>query len=146
MYSWLVKQLLSWMMGRLRAGDIRPAMLLDARDVVLKFPGDSSFSGVFHGKQAHREWEARFVRCGFQIWPDEVAVSGPPWRTRIALRGHDLLRSPEGELIYENDYVIWATLRWFRMKEIQVYEDTLKTREVDDWLSVNEHRLGVPVG
>jgi ketosteroid isomerase-like protein len=141
MQSWLAKRVLSWIMRRLREGDIGPAMLLDAPDVVLTFPGDSSFSGVFRGKEAHRQWEARFARCGFQIWPDQVVASGPPWRTTVAVRGHDLLRSPEGELVYENRYVIWGRLRWGRMKELEVYEDTLKTRQVDDWLADNEHRL-----
>jgi len=141
MQAFLVKRFLSWAMARLRAGDLRPVAWLDAEDIVFTFPGENSWGGVFHGKAAHREWLERFVRCGFQIWPDEVAVSGPPWRTRLAIRGHDQLSSPEGEIIYENRYVLWATLRWFRTIELEGYEDTEKSAALDLWLSENEHRL-----
>jgi hypothetical protein len=44
------------------------------------------------------------------------------------IRGHDQLRSPEGQLVYDNRYVIWASLRWGRMHAYEVYEDTEKCR------------------
>ena len=46
MQSWLAGIGLDYVMRRIRAGDIRPALLLDARDVTLTFPGDSSWAGV----------------------------------------------------------------------------------------------------
>jgi ketosteroid isomerase-like protein len=136
--SWLAERVSGWVMAALRRGDVRPALLLDAPDVVLTFPGENSFAGVFRGKSAHREWEKRFCRIGFQIFPDEVVAVGPPWRTTVCVRGRDHCRSPEGELLYENRYVIWGHLRWGRMKDLEVYEDTEKTAHFDRWLAEHE--------
>ena len=141
MQSWLAARLVSWVMARLREGDIRPTAMLDADDVMLTFPGDNSWSGVFRGKEAHRRWLERFARCGFQIFPDEVVCTGWPWRATMCIRGHDFLRSPEGETVYENRYVIWANVRWGRTTRLEVYEDTQKAKALDLWLEANEGRL-----
>jgi ketosteroid isomerase-like protein len=135
--SWLAGRLVGWVMAGLRRGDIRRAMLLDANDVVLTFPGENSFAGVFRGKPAHRAWEQRFVDLGIQIFPDEVVAVGPPWRTTLCIRGRDHCHSPQGELVYDNRYVIWAHLRWGRMKELEVYEDTGRADRFDAWLTEN---------
>ena len=89
---------------------------MDARDVELTFPGDSSWSGVFRGKKQFRAWLERFTRIGLQIAPDEVIVKGFPWRTTICVRGTDHLDTPAGERVYENRYVIWGHLRWGRLQ------------------------------
>src|SRR5438874_2383098 len=110
MVSWLAKKLLSYNMKRLNAGDPEPTLRLDADDVRFTFPGDSTWAGEFHGKQELRAWLERFVRVGLQIFPDEVAVTGFPWRQTVCVRGRDFLRAPDGELVYENRYVIWGHL------------------------------------
>ena len=56
MQSWLAHKLISYVMGRTRAGDIRPTLLLDAPDVQLTFPGRNSWSGVYRGKQEVERW------------------------------------------------------------------------------------------
>lgn len=43
--------------------------------------------------------------------------------------------------MYENRYVLWAHLRWGRMKEVEVDEDTEKADRFDRWLSANASRL-----
>jgi ketosteroid isomerase-like protein len=139
--SWLARRLMDRVMARERAGDMRLTQLLQRPDVRFTFPGDSSWSGEHHGKQAVGEWLARFGRVGIQIWADEVVASGPPWRSTVAIRGHDLLDSPEGERVYENRYVIWAHLRWGRITDYEVYEDTQRAKALDEWLERNEARL-----
>ena len=138
MFSWLGKQLLSYNMRRLNAGDIEPTLRLDAEDVTLRFPGRSSWSGEFHGKRELRPWLERFVRIGVQIFPDEVVVKGFPWNQTVCIRGHDYLRSPEGELVYDNRYVIWGHIVWGRLKDYEVYEDTEKSVALDRWLADRE--------
>ena len=59
MLSWLVKRLISWVMSRTRAGDIRPTLALDAPDLTFVFPGSNSWSGTFHTREAHRRWLER---------------------------------------------------------------------------------------
>jgi ketosteroid isomerase-like protein len=140
MLSWLAKKLVSYVMGQTRKGNIRPTLMLDAPDVTLTFPGDNSWSGVFRGKEQVARWLERFAETGIQIFPDEVVVTGFPWKMTMCIRGTDHLRSPEGELVYENRYVIWGHMAWGRLKEYEVYEDTIAPRALDEYLA----RVGSP--
>jgi ketosteroid isomerase-like protein len=141
--SWLAKQILTRVMARSRSGDIRPTLALDADDVQLTFPGDSSWSGTFRGKEAVRSWLQRFARVGIQIYADEVVAIGFPWNTTICIRGHDYLRTLAGETVYENRYVIWGKLKWGRLKDYEVYEDTQKAKALDAWLEQHEPHLAL---
>ena len=136
--SWLAKKLVSRAMARNREGDISLTLALDAPDVILTFPGDNSWSGTFRGKAAVKRWLERLARIGLQTFPDEVVAVGPPWNTTLCIRGHDYLNSPEGETVYENRFVIWGRLKWGRLREYEVYEDTIKPRALDEWLAVHE--------
>ena len=136
--SWLAKKLVSRAMARNREGDISLTLALDAPDVTLTFPGDNSWSGTFRGKAAVKHWLERLARIGLQTFPDEVVAVGPPWNTTLCIRGHDYLNSPEGETVYENRFVIWGRLKWGRLREYEVYEDTIKPRALDEWLAVHE--------
>ena len=136
--SWLAKKLVSRAMARNREGDISLTLALDAPDVILTFPGDNSWSGTFRGKAAVKHWLERLARIGLQTFPDEVVAVGPPWNTTLCIRGHDYLKSPEGETVYENRFVIWGRLKWGRLREYEVYEDTIKPRALDEWLAVHE--------
>jgi ketosteroid isomerase-like protein len=141
--SWLAKQLLDRVMARLRAGDIRLALALYANDVQMWFPGDNSWSGVYRGKKELKAWLERFARVGIQIYPDEVVAAGPPWNTKVCIRGHDYVTSPEGQNVYENRYVIWAKLRWGRILEEETYEDTQKPKALDAWLEQHQPHLAL---
>lgn len=146
MLSWVAKKILSRNMARLRAGDYRPLLRLDAKDVRFRFPGDSSWATELEGKQDLEQWLKRFVRVGIQIFPDEVVAKGPPWNTTICVRGTDHLKSPEGETVYENRYVIWGRMSWGLLKEYEVYEDTQKAAALDEYLAGREERASPPVG
>jgi ketosteroid isomerase-like protein len=138
MLSWLAKRVLSYNMARLRAGDPRPTLRMDADDVRFRFPGDSSWAGELHGKQELEPWLRRFVQHGIQIFPDEVVVKGFPWNMTVCVRGRDYLRSPDGELVYENRYVIWGHMAWGLLKDYEVYEDTQKAKALDEYLATAE--------
>lgn len=138
MLSWLAKRILSRNMARLRAGDYRPLLRLDAKDVRFRFPGDSSWATDLQGKQELERWLQRFVRVGIQIFPNEVVVKGPPWNMTLCVRGTDHLKSPEGETVYENRYVIWGRMAWGLLREYEVYEDTQKAAALDAYLAVQE--------
>ena len=138
MQSWAAKRLISYLMQRLRAGDVRPILALDAPDVELTFPGDNSWSGVFHGKAEVRRWLERFVASGLQIYADEVVATGMPWNGAICIRGRDHLIGPGGGVVYRNRYVIWGRMSWGRVKRYEVYEDTCAADQLDAYLA--EHR------
>ncbi len=138
MQSWLVKQLITQIMARNSRGDLRLTLALDAPDVTLTFPGQSSWSGVYRGRDEVARWLRRFAATGFQIGADEVIAQGWPWSTTVCVRGRDHLRDGDGAIVYENRYVIWGRLAWGRLKEYEVYEDTHKVNELDAYLA--EHR------
>ena len=133
MLSWLGKRLVDYQLARLSAGDLRLTLWMDARDVQMTFPGDSSWAVELHGKAEHERWLRRFIRAGIQISADEVIVKGFPWRMTLCVRGRDQLRS-DGEVVYENRYVIWGHMRWGKMREYEVYEDTEETASFDAWI------------
>ena len=141
MLSFLTKKLISFVMARERAGDIRWALLLDSDDVHFVFPGDNSWSGEYRGKDAVRRWQQRLVTVGVKTEPDEAAVSGFPWRMTVAIRGRSWFDSPQGERIYDNRFVIWGRLRWGKLAAYEVYEDTQKAKALDEWLEQHEQRL-----
>lgn len=143
MQSWLAKQLVSYVMSHTRAGDVRPTLALDADDVELTFPGQNSWSGVFRGKAEVERWLRRLAAVGIQTYPDEVVAKGWPWRTTLCIRGHDHLRGADGQLIYENRFVIWGLLSWGRLKRYEVYEDTHKANELDTYLAEHRPELAV---
>ena len=135
MQSWIAKQLVTRMMARLRAGDYGLVLRMDAEDVQLRFPGESSWSGVFRGRDEHERWLRRFVDAGLQIYPDEVVAKGLPWKMTMCVRGHVYARSPEGETVYENRYVLWSLVRWGKLKQYEVYEDTQAPLALDRYLA-----------
>ena len=141
MLSWLAGKVISHNMARTRAGDIGPTLRLDAPDVRFRFPGANSWSGEFRGKPAVGAWLERFAAAGLQIFPDEVVATGWPWRATVCIRGRIHLLGPEGARVYENRYVIWGRLRWGRVTDYEVYEDTEKAAALDTWLTENRPEL-----
>ncbi len=144
MQSWLGTKLIAYVMGRTRAGDLRPTLLLDAPDVQLTFPGQNSWAGTFRGKAEVGAWLRRLTALGLQTFPDEVVVKGMPWNTTVCIRGVDHLNGPGGERVYENRFVIWGRMSWGRLREYEVYEDTEKSAALDLW--IGEHRPELAAG
>ena len=140
MLSWLAGKMIARNMKAIRAGDLEPTLAMDAEDVRFRFPGDSSWGGEVHGKEALSKWLDRFVATGLQIYPDEVVVRGWPWNTTIAIRGTDHLDVPGEGRVYENRYVIWGRIAWGLMREYEVYEDTQASRALDEYLLPREQR------
>jgi ketosteroid isomerase-like protein len=137
MLSWLARAILERNMARLRQGDYRPLLRLDARDIRFRFPGSSSFAAEIESRADLERWLARFVALGLQIYPDEVIAQGPPWRTTLCVRGTDHLDTADGR-VYENRYVIWGRMSWGLLREYEVYEDTEATLALDRHLSARD--------
>jgi ketosteroid isomerase-like protein len=135
MFSWLAKQMLSRAYDRLNSGDPSLLLLLDAKDVHFRFPGESSWSIDARGKQDVERWLNRMIATGLQHRPEQVVVQGPPWNMTICLRSTDRLDTPEGETVYSNRYVIWGRMAWGRLREYEVYEDTQKLKGFDEYLA-----------
>jgi ketosteroid isomerase-like protein len=128
MLSWLAGKMIDRNMKAMRAGDPGPTLAMDADDVRFTFPGDSSF------KQELRAWLERFAALGLQIYPDEVVLKGFPWHQTICVRGHIHLDDADDGRVYDNRYVIWGHIAWGKLREYEVYEDTVASKSLDAWL------------
>jgi ketosteroid isomerase-like protein len=145
MQSWLAKRMLARDMARVRAGDYHAQLDKVAEDVRFRFPGSSSWATELQGKEDLERWLQRFVHVGLQIFPDEVIAQGPPWNTTLVVRGPIHLKSPAGEIVWENRYVIWGRMSWGRLREYEVYEDTEKSVQLDRYLAeIGELEAGTP--
>jgi ketosteroid isomerase-like protein len=134
MLSWLAGKMIARNMKAMREGDMGPSVAMDAEDVKFRFPGESSFAPGANSKAELEDWLRRFIRLGLQIYPDEVVLVGFPWKQTITVRGHIHLDDPEDGRVYDNRYVIWGHIRWGKLREYEVYEDTVETDRLDAWL------------
>lgn len=135
MLSWLAKKMIARNMAAMRAGDAGPTLAMDADDISFTFPGDSSFAPGASNKRELEEWLDRFASLGLQIYPDEVILKGFPWRQTICVRGHIHLDDPADGRVYDNRYVIWGRIAWGKLREYEVYEDTQKSKQLDEYLA-----------
>jgi hypothetical protein len=63
-----------------------------------------------------------------------VVLKGFPWRQTICVRGHIHLDDAEDGRVYANRYVIWGRIAWGKLREYEVYEDTVASKNLDAWL------------
>jgi ketosteroid isomerase-like protein len=120
---------------RLREGDLEPQLRAYTDDVRFVFPGRSSWTGEYRGKREVEKWLRRFVDAGLKIEFDDVLVSGPPWATRICLRFHDFCEDENGETVYTNEGTIYGHMRWGRLTQYMVFENTQRSEEFDAYLA-----------
>ncbi len=135
MLSWLAGKMIARNTKAIRAGDPGPTLAMDADDIKFTFPGESSFAPGASNKRELEAWLDRFVKIGLQIYADEVILKGFPWRQSICIRGHIHLDDPAEGRVYDNRYVIWGRIAWGKLREYEVFEDTEKSRQLDEYLA-----------
>jgi ketosteroid isomerase-like protein len=138
MYAWIVRSMLRRAIQRLNAGDIMPLLRSFADDATLVFPGDTSWSARYQGKDEIAGFLRRFVRAGIQLEPQEIVVKGPPWNTRAFMRFTDQATASDGTVVYANRGVILATAAWGKVRFQEDYLDTQKVAAFDEYLSSRE--------
>lgn len=110
---------------RVNAGDRDAPVRMASEDMRFEFVGRTPLSASFNGRDAFRAWLSRV----FGVFPDarfevrDVAVRGWPWRTRVAVRLRITATLADGTA-YENHAAQWVTLRWGRLVDDWVLEDT----------------------
>jgi ketosteroid isomerase-like protein len=108
------------------AHDLDTPWRLATPDLRFRFVGDSPLGADLAGRDAFRAWLAsvmdRFPDLRFEV--KDIAVNGWPWRTRIAVRLGIRATLADGS-IYRNHATQWLTLRWGRMTDDWVLEDTV---------------------
>jgi ketosteroid isomerase-like protein len=137
MLSWLAGIVLRRSIRRVNEGDIGPMLNSYAKDAVLVFPGENSWSGEHRGRDAIEAFLQRFVRVGIQFEAHEIVVSGWPWSATIWVRFSDHAKAPDGTLVYENAGVIYARTRWGKITLQEDFEDTEKVAAFDRYLEAH---------
>ena len=131
MYRAIVKHKVRATWKKVSAGDLGAAVGLATDDLRFEFVGSTSISTQLHGRDGFERWfEATARRLpGLRFEVLDVVVNGWPWNTRVSSR----IRVASEELPggpYENVMVQWITLRWGRMTDDWVMEDTVALERV----------------
>jgi ketosteroid isomerase-like protein len=124
---------------RIAAGDLAAAGELAHPDMTFRFVGDNALGAELRGKDAFLAWSRdsgqRLPGLTFEV--HDVLVGGWPWNTRVGVRLKVAAPLPDGTT-YRNEAVQWLQLRWGRMVDDWVLEDTIALqRALDQFATVS---------
>ncbi|MFF1697329.1 nuclear transport factor 2 family protein [Streptomyces sp. NPDC058257] len=119
-----------WRIAGDGSGNYRPAVAMAAPDLRFRFIGDGVLGAELRGPAAFADWFERANRCipGMRLSLTDVVVKGWPWNTDVVVRLRIEATLADGSL-YENEGIQWARIRWGRMVEDTVLEDTLRLQQ-----------------
>lgn len=146
MYKFIVKQIVRRTFRRLSEGDYEAVVRQFGPQSRFVFAGDHALGGERHGQEAARSWFqdmlGRFP--GIRIEPQDVVVNGWPWKTVVATRLAITATLSDGRP-YRNEGMQLLRLRWGRVVEDLIYEDTLKLdTELRRMQQADAEPVGVP--
>jgi ketosteroid isomerase-like protein len=127
MYKLIVRRNVRKAFAALSRSDYEPVVRKFGPHSRFMFAGDHALGGERHGQDEAREWFrdmlGRFP--GIRIEPVDVLVNGWPWRTVVASHLVITTTLPDGSP-YRNEGMQLLRLRWGRVVEDLIFEDTLK--------------------
>jgi len=141
MYTYIVKRIIRRALRHHQAGNVDALLKFYAADVTFVFPGKSSWAGEFHGQEAIASWLRRFHSAGLKLQVHEILAGGPPWNTTVCIRITDQAAGSNGGVVYENRAVLFGKVRWGKIVFYEVYEDTQKVAELDQYLARQKKQL-----
>jgi ketosteroid isomerase-like protein len=112
-------------LDELSSGDHHAVVAHMAPTVEHSFPGEGALAGTRHSREALQRWFERL----FRLFPvlrfavDDIAVTGWPWRTAVAVEWRDWGEAADGEP-YENRGSEVFEIRWGRATRLTQYLDT----------------------
>jgi ketosteroid isomerase-like protein len=126
MYHYIVKQLATRsfaMVNDRRFDELIKGMALNVRH---RFAGDHALGGVRNDQAAVKAWFERLARVlpNLYITVDDIRVEGWPNNTLAIVRWTGTATLENGDL-YVNRGVHFITLKWGKVTELDVYEDSL---------------------
>ena len=126
MYHYFVRRRIATIVEHLNRGDFAFILRQFAPAAEHWFSGNHALAGSRHSPALRKAWYDRLaaVLPGIQFDVRKVAVSGPPWRTIVAVEWTDRVFDSRGAELMPNQGVFMLTLRWGRAVEFHVYCDT----------------------
>ena len=127
MYTAIVRRIVRGGFRALSMGNYEQVLRQFHSQVVLSFAGSSLIGGEHHGIEAARVWFAQLFSLfpGLQFTVHTVIIQGWPWNTHVATRFSLIAPHPDGHP-YENEGMQFLRLRWGKVMEDRLYEDTQK--------------------
>jgi ketosteroid isomerase-like protein len=127
MYKLIVKRIVHRTFARLSRGDYEAVVKQFGPDSRFLFSGEHELGGERVGQDAVREWFRHMLELfpGIRIEPREVVVNGWPWNTVVATHLEISATLADGRP-YRNEGMQLLRLRWGRVVEDLIFEDTLK--------------------
>jgi ketosteroid isomerase-like protein len=127
MYVAIVRRIVRNGFRALSMGNYEQVLQQFHPQVVLSFAGSSPIGGEHHGIDAARAWFAQLFSLfpGVQFTVHDVIVQGWPWNTYVATRFSLTAPHSDGSP-YENEGMQFLRLRWGKVMEDRLYEDTQK--------------------
>jgi ketosteroid isomerase-like protein len=135
MYKTIVRSQVRKAYGRLNRGDYEAVASKFGRDGVFCMMGDHAVGGENRGADEVLAWFQRVFRLfpNLRLEPQTITVSGGPWNTVVGTRFLVSSDLPEGRT-YRNEGMQFLRLRWGRVVEDRLYEDTQVLAEALDAL------------
>jgi ketosteroid isomerase-like protein len=111
-------------LGALERGDLDALFTQFSETCTLTFLGDTPLGAKLSTRRELRSWFERFTQLlpNRQFEIQQLAVSGPPWKMRLA--AHVIIRSELLGEPYENQFAHFLTLRWGKVVDDLIIEDT----------------------
>jgi ketosteroid isomerase-like protein len=127
MYRLIVRLMTRRQFGHLSAGRLDEFMSVFDDRSVFQFAGEHEFGGELHGAAEIRPLIERMRQTfsDLTVVPTRVLVQGWPWNTLVATQLAVRATLPDGTP-YRNDGLQFVRLRWGKVVEDRVYEDTDK--------------------
>jgi ketosteroid isomerase-like protein len=125
LYSAIVRRNVRRSFQRLSDGAYEQVLRQFAPDVAFSFAGTHVLGGERRGVALVRGWFTQLYQTfpGIRFDVREVLVAGWPWDTRVAT--HFAVSAPRRDgSAYRNEGMQLARLRWGRIIEDRLYEDT----------------------
>ena len=125
MYHAVVRHLARRAFRQLSDGNLDTFMRAFAPDALFCFAGNHALGGEIRGGTMIRALAERQRRLfpGIEVEPNAIVVAGWPWDTLLVTRFTVRAPLPDGST-YRNDGMQIARIRWARVVEERLYEDT----------------------
>jgi ketosteroid isomerase-like protein len=126
-YRYIVKLRLSRAFARLSEGDAEAVVRQFGPSSRFRFAGTHALGGERRGQDAVRAWFEQVFRLfpGLRLEPQTVIVNGWPWNTVVGTHFMVAATLVDGRP-YRNEGMQFLRLRWGRVVEDLLFEDTEK--------------------
>ena len=127
MYKAIVRRIVRTGFRALSAEDYEQVVRQFHPQVIFSFAGPAPLGGERRGVEAVREWFQRLFSyfLGIRFTVQHVIVQGWPWNTLVATRLSIAAPRADGSM-YRNEAMQFLRLRWGKVVEDHLYEDTYK--------------------